>query len=544
MRIVVIGAVAAGTSVAAKIRRSDEDCQIVVYEKGEYISYSSCGMPYLIGREDVEANDLIPRDPAWFKKRFTFDIKTGHEVLEADPDARTLKVKNLETGELFEDRYDELVLATGSRAAIPPIDGVKRDHVFPLKTMEDALALEGFLKERSVKKAVVIGSGFIGLELYENLTKKGIETVLIEAKKSILPILDEDISLWLRDYMDKKKLPYILDDTVVKIEEDRVLTRKGKELGAGLVIMAAGVRPETTLARRMGLRLGECDAVLTDSKLNASVPHVKAVGDCAELWSVVDGTAMYRPMGSTANKTGRIAGTLLSGGNAEFRGVLGTGILKFFDLEIGFTGKTERDWEPGKTEVIHNIKENQSKYLSESREMVIKALADRESGKLLGVQIIGERGVDKRLDVFATAITFGASAEDLFHLDLSYAPPFSTAKDPVMYTGMILSNAISGGRAVITPFRLIGREKEYQILDVRSPGDYEKGHIETAVNIPLGELRSRLGELDRTRPVVTHCNKGVTGNAAQNLLINAGFETVYNLSGGYKNYAVCRKYAD
>jgi NADPH-dependent 2,4-dienoyl-CoA reductase/sulfur reductase-like enzyme/rhodanese-related sulfurtransferase len=542
MRIVVIGAVAAGTSVAAKIRRNDEECEIVVYEKGKYISYSSCGMPYLIGRDDVEADALIPRDPAWFKKRFAFDIRTGHEVLEADPEERILRVKNLETGEIFEDRYDELVLATGSRAVIPPVEGVKADHVFPLKTMEDSLALEVFLKKKTVKKAVVIGSGFIGLELYENLTGKGIETVLIEAKKSLLPILDEDISLWLRDYMEKKNLPYILDDIVVKIEKDKVVTRRGKEVDAELVIMAAGVRPETGLAEQMGMKLGESGAILTDSKLNTSIPHIKAVGDCAEVWSVADGTAMYRPMGSTANRTGRIAGILLSGGNAEFRGVLGTGILRFFDLEIGFTGRAERDCVPQEIEVVHNIKENQSRYLSESREMVIKALADRETGKLLGVQIIGERGVDKRLDVFATAITFGASVDDLFHLDLSYAPPFSTTKDPVMYTGMILSNAINEGRAIMTPSRLIGHEEEYQILDVRSNSDYEKGHIETARNIPLGELRDRLEELDRTKPVITHCNKGVTGNAAQNLLINAGFKEVYNLSGGYKNYAVCRKY--
>ncbi len=542
MKIVIIGAVAAGSSAAAKIRRNDEECEITVYEKGKYISYSSCGMPYLIGRDDVNATALIPRDPAWFKKRFAFDIKTDHEVLEVSPDRKRLKVKNLETGEILEDHYDELVLATGSRSVLPPIIGIDKDHVFTLKTMEETLALDAFLKGNHVEKAVVIGSGFIGLELYENLTEKGITTTLIEAKRSLLPVLDEDISLWLRDYMDKKGLPYILDDTVERIDDDKILTAGGQQVKAELVIVAAGVRPETTLADKMGIKLGESGAILTDSRLNTSVPHIKAVGDCAEVWSVTDGTALYRPMGSTANKTGRIAGTVLSGGDAEFRGVLGTGILKFFDLEIGFTGRTERDCASINLEIIHNIKENQSRYLCESREMVIKALADRDSGKLLGVQIVGERGVDKRLDVFATAISFGASVEDLFHLDLSYAPPFSTTKDPVMYTGMILSNALYNGKAIITPARLLGHEEEFLILDVRSSKDFGKGHIESAVNIPLGELRTRLDELDRTKPVITHCNKGVTGNAAQNLLINAGFNKVYNLSGGYRNYAVCKKY--
>ena len=249
-------------------------------------------------------------------------------------------------------------------------------------------------------------------------------------------------------------------------------------------------------------------------------------------------------MGSTANKTGRIAGDNLGGGSLTFRGVLGTGILKFHNLHIGYSGETESSAvsKGYNVEVIHNIKENQSRYLPESREMIIKAIADRDSGKLIGVQIIGEKGVDKRLDVFVTAITFGATVGDLFHLDLSYAPPFSTTKDPVMYTGMILTNAIYNQRLIITPSTLLGKEKKYQIIDVRSAKDFANGHIDSAINIPLGDLRSKLDMLDKSAPTITHCNKGTTGNAAQNLLINSGFNEVYNLSGGFKNYRIYKKY--
>ncbi len=540
MKTIIIGGVAAGTSVAAKLRRNDEDREIVIYEKGSYISYSTCGMPYLIGREDIAAGDLTPRDPAWFAGRFLIDIKTRHEVVKISPAEKILEVRDLDSGQVITESYDDLVLATGSSAVLPPIAGIDADNVFTLKTMEDTLALNQFLKAHSVKDAVVIGAGFIGLEIFENLLERGISTTLVEAKESLMPVIDDDMSVWIEDYFTKKSLNYCLGELAASIEGGVVKTKSGKEFSADVVIVSAGVRPETALAREAGARIGSTGAVKVDEQMNTSVPGIKAVGDCAEVWSVSTGKPMYRPMGSTANKMGRIAGDSLSGVDLKFRGVLGTGIVKFGDLHIGFTGLTESDAlaQGYDVEVIHNIKENQSKYLPESREMVIKAVADRQTGKLLGVQIIGERGVDKRLDVFVTAITFGGTVEDLFHLDLSYAPPFSTTKDPVMYTGMILNNAIRENRRIITPRQLMGNEDKYQIIDVRSAKDYGKGHIPGALNIPLGKLRERLGELDKSRPTITHCNKGVTGNAGQNLLLNSGFSEVYNISGGYKNYKV------
>ncbi len=544
MKTVIIGAVAAGTSVAAKLRRNDEDREILIFEKGEFISYSTCGMPYFIGREDVSAEDLTPRDPAWFAKRFQIDILIRHKVLKIRTEEKVLEVENLNTGEVFIESYDDLVLATGSSTLIPPIGGVEKNHVFTLKTMEDTLALNSFIEKEKPETAVVIGAGFIGLEIFENLSERGIRTELIEAKESLMPVLDDDMSIWIEDYFHSKELSYNPGELVSTIDEKSVTTRSGKSFDADLVVVSAGVRPETELAEEASIVLGETGAIKVDDRMNTSVPGIKAVGDCAEVWSAATGKPMYRPMGSTANKMGRIAGDSCSGGDLKFRGALGTGIVRFFDLEIGFTGMGQRDAEAEgyDVEVIHNIKENQSKYLPESREMVIKALADRKTGKVLGVQIIGERGVDKRLDVFVTAITFGATVDDLFHLDLSYAPPFSTTKDPVMYTGMILSNALNRGRRIITPERLLGSEDNYQIIDVRSKKDYEKGHIDGALNIPLAVLREKMEELDKTKPTITHCNKGVTGNAAQNVLINAGFTEVYNISGGFKNYRIYKKY--
>jgi len=544
MKTIIIGGVAAGTSAAAKLRRNREDGEITIYEKGGYVSYSTCGMPYFIGRDDLSAASLTPRDPGWFSKRFRIDIHTHHEVLSIEPDSKTLLVRDLEKGVSFSDSYDNLILATGSTAVIPPIEGVIRDHVFPLKTMEDTMEVDGFLKAHKVENAVVIGAGFIGLEIFENLHDRGVKVHLIEAKENLMPAIDDDMSLWIEDYAADCGLNFTLSDSVVSIGPDSVTTGAGHTLKADLVILAVGVRPDTELALNAGIQLGTTGGIKVDNRMNTSRSSIKAVGDCAEVWSAVNAKALYRPMGSTANKMGRVAGDDLGGGSLQFRGVLGTGILKFFDLHIGYSGMTQKEAEAEgfKVEVIHNIKENQSSYLPESEEMVIKAVADRDTGKLLGVQIIGKRGVDKRLDVFVTAMTFGASVQDLFHLDLAYAPPFSTTKDPVMYTGMILSNAIFGNRGIITPTDLMGREEEYQIIDVRSQKDYDKGHIEGALNIPLGKLRDEIPRLDKHRATITHCNKGVTGNAAQNLLLNSGFETVFNISGGFKNYNLYKKY--
>jgi rhodanese-related sulfurtransferase len=380
------------------------------------------------------------------------------------------------------------------------------------------------------------------MELAENLVKKGIQVAVVEAVRQVMPSYDYEMSSYIEKELIEHKVQVFTGEKVVKIdsEEGKILTNTGRVIAGDMVILSAGVKPEVRLAKEAGIAIGTTGAIKVNQNMETSINGIYAVGDCAENYFLIDGTPCYRPMGSTANKTGRIAGDVITGGNLSFKGILGTGIVKIFDLTCGQTGYTEKEAKKAgyDVEIIHNIKPNQTEYFEGSSEMVIKAIADRATQRLLGVQIIGKKGVDKRIDVFATAITFGAKAGDLAHLDLAYAPPYSTTKDPVIYTGMILDNALNRGRKILTIQELIQNRTSFKVIDVRSNKDFGKGHIEGAINIPLEELREKAGKLSKDESIVVHCNKGVTGNAAQNVLINLGFTNIYNLSGGYKEYKI------
>lgn len=541
MRILIIGGVAAGTSAAAKARRNNEECGITIYERSGYISYSGCGMPYYIGGEVEDARELTPRGPEFFKTKYNVDVFLYHEVLAIDPRAKKLKIKNLETGGVFEDGYDKLVIATGARADVPPIRGINKPDVFTLRTIEDMQKIKAFAKEKKPKTAVIVGTGYIGMEMCENLHHIGVSVTMIEKRKRIMPWLDEDMSAYLENHLKEKGIRLEAGAAIDRIEEGGVYFNGG-ESKAEIVIVSTGVKPNTDIAARAGVSLGETGGIRVDDRMRTSLPDVYACGDCIEVYSAIDGTPMYRPLGSTANKTGRIAGDAMTGGALAFRGVLGTGIFKVFDLTVAKTGPGEDEARQKGIDVAvcHCIKPSRPEYFK-GKEIIIKAIADRKDGKLLGAQIVGFEGVDKRIDVLVTAITFGAKAEDLFHLDLAYAPPYSTTKDPVHYTGMILENVIRRGRPVITAGdlrSLLDAGDGVILIDTRAEAQYKKGHIRTAKNIPLAELRRKADTLDKEAVVVTYCNKGVTGNAAQNLLKNKGFGKAFNLSGGYKNYTV------
>jgi len=540
MRLIVIGAVAAGTSAAAKARRNTEDAEIVIYEKDQYISYSGCGMPYFLGGEVAHAQDLTPRDPAFFKSKYNIDIYTRHEVLAIHPDRKTLDVKNLMTGEEFTNHYDKLILATGARSIKPPISGADADNVFMLRNINDMLRIQAFITDQSPQSAVIVGTGFIGLELCENLTARGIRVTMIEKLDQVSPGLDPDMAVYVEQRLKANKIEVLTSSEVTGIDGTEVLLSDGRKIGAELVILSVGVRPEVTLAMEAGLVIGVTGAIRVDTYMRTSDADIYACGDCIEQFNIVTNKPVYRPLGSTANKTGHIAGDNVSGSSVEFRGILGTGIYQIFGLAVAMTGLSEKEAvkEGYDVEICHNIKPSKPEYMG-GKELVIKAIADRKDGRILGVQIVGEDGVDKRIDVFVTAITFGAKAEDLFHLDLAYAPPFSTTKDPVMYTGMILDNAIHKGRRLIRPVELAGLMKagrKVQLIDTRTASQYRKSHISDAGNIPHEKLRESIESLDSQAITVTYCNKGVTGNAAQNILINRGFHEVYNLSGGNNTY--------
>ena len=540
MKIVIIGSVAAGTSVAAKIRRNDENCQIKIYEKDTDISYSSCGLPYFVGEDYIERDNITPRNPSWFKKRFNFDIFTAHEVLNIDHINKKLEIISINSGDTFTENYDKLVIATGAKVNLPKLPSLDWENTFVLKNVHDADRMKEFIKRKSPKKALIVGSGFIGLEILDNLHKLNIETTILELSTRLMPHLDPDMSVYLENYLSKKGVNFILGEELVEVNGNKATTCGKKELEFDMLIFAIGAKPNTDLVKYLPIKLGTHGGIIVNENLESSISDIYAVGDVCEHKSIIDGSEIYRPLGSTANKMGRILGDVLTGKTNNFRGVLGTSIFKVFDMAVAYTGFTEKEARKKgyDIEVIHNLKEDKSLYLAESRQIVIKAIADRKTEKLLGVQIVGEAGVDKRIDVFVTAMTFGAKVSDLFHLDLAYAPPFSTTKDPVMYTGMILDNAINHNRPILTVEELKANRDKYTVIDVRSEKDFEKGHIEGAINIPLGKIRTTDLDLPKDTPIVCHCNKGTTGNAGQNLFINLGYTEVYNLSGGYKNYTM------
>ncbi len=538
MKIIIIGAVAAGTSAAAKARRNNEDAEIVIYEKDNFISYSGCGMPYYIGGEIENVDVLTPRNPEFFKSKYNIDVKIGHEVLEIDPKKQIVQVKNLETGHVFEDSFDKLVIATGATAFKPEIDGLDGENIFFLRNIHDAVKIKNFIKVSKPKKALIVGTGFIGYEVLENFVKLGIEVIILSRSGKIASNLDEDMAKYLEHELKSRKIVIKKECSVASLENNMANLDDGTKLDYDMIIFSIGIRPNTELAKKAGLELGQTKAIKVNSKMQTNYPNIYACGDCIETFSSITKKPTYKPLGSTANKTGRIAGDSLSGGDLEYKGNLGTGIYRIFDLSVATTGLNEKEALKNgyDIEICHNIKPNKPEYLG-GKEMVIKAIAHRETGRLLGVQIVGFDGVDKRIDVFATLITYGAKVDELFHLDLAYSPPFSTTKDPVHYTGMILENAIKNKRGLITAKGLKALNKKIQVVDARSVQDFEKkGSVKGAVNIPQANLRKPNLGLDKDVLTVTYCNKGVTGNAAQNILINQGFKEVLNLSGGHKFY--------
>lgn len=542
MRIIIIGAVAAGTSAAAKARRNSEEAEITIYEKDNFISYSGCGMPYYIGGEVESVDDLTPRDSDFFKSKYNVDVFILHEVLAISPDEKSVTVKNLTSGEVFIDYFDKLVIATGARATIPPIKGAEAKHVFTLRNINDMNRIKGFIDTNKPKTAAIIGTGFIGLEMCENLKVLGIDVTLVEKLPQVTPGLDSDMAIYVQDHIERNGVNVLTGVSASEITKSTVVLSDGKEINADMVLMSTGVRPNTELAVTAGIELGVAGAIRVNTKMQTNLPDIYACGDCAEQFHIVTGKPIYRPLGSTANKTGRIAGDSMTGGDLAFRGVLGTGIFKIFDMAVGQTGLSEREAKEQGYDVAvsHNIKPNKPGYMG-GKEMIIKGIADKTDGRMLGVQIVGYEGVDKRLDVFVTAITFKAKAEDLFHLDLAYAPPFSTTKDPVMYSGMIIDNAINRGRQLITAQELdtlMQSGENYNLIDARAVTQYEKEHIETAQSIPHAKLRNASETLDKKTVAITYCNKGITGNAAQNILLNKGFKKVFNISGGYKQYKI------
>lgn len=438
MRYLIIGAVAAGTSAATEIRRKDKSAKIIIYEKNSFISYASCGIPYYLSGETSNINDLAPRDTLFFKQKHEIEILTNHEVLSIEADNKSIIVKNRHTGDIFNDSYDALILATGASAISPRMKGIEMQHVFKLRTLEDALNINSFITEKKPKKAAIIGTGLVGLEMCECFTKLGIQTTLI-ARSTVAKSIDRDLTVYIEEHLRANGVEVLTNAPTTEITKEAVVLDDGRTVSADMVLLSTGIKANIDLAQTAGAEIGQSGAIKVDNKMRTSVDGIYACGDCVELFHLLSGAHVYRPLGSTANKTGVVAGSNAAGSDDSFPGILGTGIFRVFDLSIAQTGLSEKEAKDSGFDAIVCLDKRLDKpsYMG-GKYMYIKSVAEKPGGRLLGAQILGYDGVDKRIDVFAALIASGANIKALINLDLSYAPPYSTPRDPLYYTGIKL----------------------------------------------------------------------------------------------------------
>jgi len=438
MRIVIIGAVAAGTSAATEARRNNKEAEINIYEKDKYISYSGCGMPYYISNEFNNFDSLVPRDPKFFKDKNNINIFINHEVLSINANDKSMVVKNLLTGEIINDTYDKLVIATGATAKDTQLKGSERDNVFNLRNINHMNSIKSFIEKKTPKSAAIIGSGFIGIEMCESFKNLGMDVTLI-ARSVITKGFDRDMTTMIEEYLKEKGVNVFTNTSVNEINGQGVILGDKTLIKADIILLATGIQPNVELAKSIGVELGVTGAIKVDKQMQTNIEDVYSCGDCIEVFNAITGKELYRPLGSTANKTGTIAGSNITGKNEEFRGILGTGIFRLFNMTVGQTGFSEEEAVKQGIEVVASVDKriNKPEYM-DGKNIIIKTVAEKNTSRLIGAQVIGFEGVDKRLDVLITAITLKAKAEDLIHLDLAYSPPYSTPRDPLYYTGVKL----------------------------------------------------------------------------------------------------------
>ena len=541
-KIVIAGGVAGGATAAARIRRLDEQARIVVFERSGYISYANCGLPYYIGGviEDPEA--LTLQTPESFWNRFRVEMKVHHEVTAIHRDRKTVSVKNLETGEEFEESYDKLILSPGAKPVRPSLPGVDLPHIFTLRTVEDTFRLKNFVAENGPRSAVMVGGGFIGVEVAENLRHLGLDVTMVQRPKQLMNPFDADMAAFIHSEMRKHGIKLALGVSVEGFEAKDggidVLVKDASPIHADLVVLAIGVAPESALARDAGLELGMKGSILVNDRMETSDPDIYAVGDAVQVKHIVTGQDALIALAGPANKQGRIAADNICGGDSRYRGSQGSSVLKVFDLTAASTGLNETNARKAGLSVDTVILSPMSHagYYPGGKVMTMKVVFEKGSFRLLGAQIVGYDGVDKRIDVLATAIRCGMKATELKDLDLAYAPPYSSAKDPVNMAGFIIDNIAKGLKQWhLEDERDLPRDGSVILLDTRTPGEYRRGHVEGFRNIPVDELRERIGELERGKPVYVICQSGLRSYIAVRILEGYGFEA-YNFAGGFRFY--------
>lgn len=547
MKVVIIGGVAGGATAAARIRRLDEQAEIVVFERSGFISYANCGLPYYIGGTIENKNDLTLQTPESFWKRFRVKMNVHHEVTAIYPDSKTVTVKKFENGAVFTESYDKLILSPGAKPIKPNFEGIDSDKIFTLRTVEDTLNIKKYIDEHNPKSAVVVGGGFIGIEAAENLHDLGIDVTLVEAAEQLMAPFDRDMASFIHAEVRKNGINLMLDTMVEGFADNDcgidVKLKNAQTIHTDMVIMAIGVAPETTLAKNAGLELGIKGSIVVNDRMETSVPDIYAVGDAVQIKNFVTDTDALISLAGPANKQGRIAADNICGGDSHYTGGQGSSVIKIFDMTAASTGINERTAKSLGivTDKVILSPMSHAGYYPGGKIMTMKVLFEKETYRLLGAQIVGFDGVDKRIDVLATAIRAGMKAYDLTELDLAYAPPYSSAKDPVNMTGYIIENIKNG---VVKQWyyeedETLPRDGSITLLDARTPMEYSMGHAEGFINIPVDELRERMNELDKDKPVYIICQSGLRSYIASRILMGNGFDA-YNFAGGFRFYDAVR----
>lgn len=541
MKVVIVGGVAGGATAAARIRRLDEQAEIVVFERSGYISYANCGLPYYIGDVITDRSDLTLQTPESFFSRFRVNMKVRHEVTAIHPEKKEVTVKNLETGEEFEESYDKLILSPGAKPTQPRLPGVGLNKLFTLRTVEDTFRIKAYISENHPKSAVLAGGGFISLELAENLRELGMEVTIVQRPKQLMNPFDPDMAAFIHSEMRRHGVKLALGHTVEGFEEKDggvdVLLKDEQPLHADMVILAIGVSPETTLAKDAGLELGIKGSIVVNDRMETSISDIYAVGDAVQVKHFVTGQDALISLAGPANKQGRIAADNICGGDSHYTGSQGSSVIKIFGMTAATTGVNETNARKTGLDVDTVILSPMSHagYYPGGKVMTMKVVFEKATYRLLGAQIVGYEGVDKRIDVLATAIRAGIKATELKDLDLAYAPPYSSAKDPVNMAGFMIENIAKG---VLKQWHLadaLPRDGSVTLLDTRTVGEFDGGHIDGFLNIPVDELRGRLDELDKGKPVYVICQSGLRSYIACRILAGNGFEC-YNFSGGFRFY--------
>ena len=543
MKIVIVGGVAGGATAAARIRRLNERAEIIIFERSGFISYANCGLPYYIGGVIEDKEDLTLQTPESFFRRFRIIAKVNHEVTDIDVQNKTVHVTDLKTGTSFTETYDKIILSPGAKPILPDFY-TENKRTFTLRTVEDTLKIRAFVEQKQPKTAVVIGGGFIGLEMAENLAQLGIKTTIVQRSNHLLPTVDYDMASFIHANFRHHGVQLLLNVNTNKmsITGDQVSLElaDGKQINADMVVLAVGVTPENTLAKKIGLELGVKGAIKVNTKMETSIPDIYAVGDAVQVKHFITDKDSVISLAGPANKQGRIVADNICGLNSEYKGSQGSSVIKLFDMTVATTGFNEQQAKANGIEYEKVIltQNSHAGYYPGATAMTVKLIFEKATYKILGAQIVGYDGVDKRIDVIATAIRAGMKADELKDLDLAYAPPYSSAKDPVNMAGFVVENIKNG---IVKQFYYenipsLKERKDVILLDTRTAFEYMRGHAEDFINIPLDDLRERSGELDKTKKIYVMCQSGLRSYLATRILTQNGFDA-YNFAGGYRLYA-------